>query len=215
MKEVILQKITDAFRDSSVITYQKDQIITLAGESPKGVSLLLDGIIEQYAIAPEGNKVTVNIFKPPSFFPMSWAINKTPNAYFFAAVTDVRVKQISADQAVRFLQDNPDVLFDLLSRVYTGTDALLRRLVLATSGTAGSRLIFELLIEVYRFNKSGGSDEKLLVIKQHVLAARSGLARETVSRELHKLQKNNLVSLTEKGIIIHLKALEKELDLAM
>lgn len=215
MDQPILDKLNDHFKDGVTKSYAKNQIITLANQEPEGVSLLIEGIIEQYDITPEGNRITVNIFKPPAFLPMSWAVNKTPNTYFYAALTDVSVKRADADKTIDFLKSNPDVMFDLLSRVYKGTDALLRRLVLAASGIASSRLIFELLIEAYRFGTEIDNSSVLVKIKQQSLAARSGIARETVSRELHKLEKSGLLYMTKHGIEVKVKQLEKKLDITI
>lgn len=212
MDQAVLDKLTGYFSQSDEKTYPKGRIITFAYQEPEGISLLLDGIVEQYDITPEGNKLTVNVFKPPAFFPMSWVVNKTPNAYFYAALTNVRLRRADPDKTVAFLRANPDVMFDLLSRVYKGTDGLLKRLALATRGIAASRLIFELLIEAYRFGIEVEDVKRLVKIKQGSLAARSGLARETVSRELHKMENDKLVSLTKQGIILDTKRLEKKLD---
>jgi CRP-like cAMP-binding protein len=215
MNQEIQDKIHGFFDGRSIREYRKGQIIIHGGEEPAGVSLLIDGVVEQYDITPEGNRVTVNIFKPGAFFPMSWAINKTPNEYFYGALRDVRLKQAAADEAVAFLRANPDVMFDLLSRVYRGTDALLRRLVITTNGIAAKRLIFELLIEAFRFGEELDDSERRITAKQSTLAAHSGLARETVSRELHKLEDEKLISRQAGGIILHVRELEKRLDTAL
>ncbi len=212
MNQQITDKLTKYFSKYELKKYPKGKLITLANQEPAGISLLVSGLVEQYDITPEGNKLTVNVYKPPAFFPMSWAINKTPNAYFFSALTDVELKQANADETVAFLKANPDVMFDLLSRVYRGTDALLRRLMLAASGIAASRLIFELLIEAYRFGIESNDGTVLVKVKQSVLAARSGLARETVSRELHKLEQENLITRSKQEITIDIKSLEQKLD---
>ncbi len=208
----ISDKLRSHFGSSDVKAYAKGEIITHAGQEPEGISFLVDGVVEQYDITPEGNRITVNIFRPPAFFPMSWAINKTPNTYFYIASTDVKLQRADADKTIAFLLQNPEVMLDLLSRVYRGTDALLKRLVLATSGVAASRLIFELLIEAYRFGTEIDDSRRLVNIKQHTLAARSGLARETVSRELHKLEKAGMISLTKHGIEIDASKLEQKLE---
>lgn len=212
MNQQITDKLTKYFSKYELKKYPKGKLITLANQEPAGISLLVSGLVEQYDITPEGNKLTVNVYKPPAFFPMSWAINKTPSAYFFSALTDVELKQANADETVAFLKANPDVMFDLLSRVYRGTDALLRRLMLAASGIAASRLIFELLIEAYRFGIESNDGTVLVKVKQSVLAARSGLARETVSRELHKLEQENLITRSKQEITIDIKSLEQKLD---
>lgn len=212
MNQTILDKLNNHFSGADIITYHKGKIITFANEEPEGVSFLLDGIVEQYDITPEGNKITVNIFKPPAFFPMSWAINKTPNSYFFAALSDVKIRQADATSTVIFLQNNPDVTFDLLSRVYRGTDAVLKRLILAASGIASSRLIFEMLIEAYRFGVDQEDNKTLIKVKQSSLASRSGLARETVSRELHKLEASDTIRVSKEGILLNKVVLEKKLN---
>lgn len=211
MSQNVQAKVADFFATARQKNFAKGQMIAMAGEDPAGVMLLESGVVEQYDITPAGNRVTVNIFKPPAFFPMSWAINGTPNEYFFEALSDVVVRQAAADRTVAFIKDNPDVLFDLLARVYKGTDGLLKRLVLAASGMAANRLIFELLIEAYRFGSDVDEVTKQIKISRNSLAARSGLARETVSRELHKLQDEGLLTLSERSMVLSIEALEKKL----
>ena len=214
MNQDILGKIQNFF-DGETKTLARGEMLILPGQQPPGVSFLVEGMVEQYDITPEGNKITVNIFKPPAFFPMSWAINKTPNDYFFAALSEVKLKRAPADAAVAFLQQNPDVAFDLLSRVYKGTDALLKRLLFAARGVASTRLIFELLIEAYRFGDDADDGKKLIRVKHGQLADLTGLARETVSRELHKLANDGLVMLTKKGIVMDLDRLQQRLDVSV
>lgn len=215
MNQQVLDKIHRHFETARLRVLPQGAIITLVDQEPEGVSLLLEGAVEQYDITPEGNKVTVNVFRPPAFFPMSWAINKTPNTYIYAALTEVRLKLADADSTVAFLQANPDVMFDLLSRVYRGTDALLRRRVITVRGVATNRLIFELLLEAYRFGTVTPTGKRLVTVQQRTLASRSGLARETVSRELHKLEGEQLIRRTKEGIELDSERLEQALGVAV
>lgn len=212
MNDLILAKIHDHFKDCEPKRIPKGKTIIIANHEPSSIFFLQEGIVEQYDTSAEGSRITVNIYKPPAFFPMSWAMNKTPNTYFYGALTDVVVRQEDPAVTLAFLKSNPDVMYDLLSRVFTGTDALLRRLILAVSGIASNRLIYELLIEAYRFGQAIDEKQTHIKVKQSVLAARSGLARETVSRELHKLEQNNLLSRTSHGIVVNIHSLEARLD---
>ena len=215
MNHIILAKLQKHFSQYDVKSYAKGELITLANQEPDAISFLQTGVVEQYDITAAGNRITVNLYKPPAFFPMSWAINKTPNSYFFGAVTKVTLRQADPAATVSFLQSNPDVMFDLLSRVYLGTDVLLRRLALAASGIAVNRLIYELLVEASRFGTPTMAGQTLITIKQNAIAARSGLARETVNRELHKLEKLDLLLVTKHGISVDTAGLEKQLDLVV
>ena len=205
-------RIASHFSSCTQEEFAKGDIIVQSGESPHGVIYLEKGIVEEYDITPEGAKVIVNVFKAGSFFPMSWAINKTPNRYFFAAQTDCTVRTDPAERTISFLQDNSDILYDLLARVFKGTDAILRRLVHATSSVSSKRLMFELLLEAYRFGKDIGEGQKQISIRQNVLAARSGLARETVSRELQQLEKHGYILRYKQGMVINIAKLEHTLD---
>jgi CRP-like cAMP-binding protein len=209
----IIARLDAFFAEDRKKSFKKDEIIIFPHEDPTGVMYLEQGLIEQYDITPEGHKVTVNIFKPHAFFPMSWAMNATPNTYFYAALSDVEMKIAQPPRVIEFLQNNPDILLNLLSRVYKGTDALLQRLVIASSGVASARLAFELLIEGYRFGTQQADEGLFIALKRGTLAARSGLARETVSRELHKFEHEGFIVLKKGGIELNVAKLEARLQL--
>lgn len=212
MDDPIQIKVAEHFKNCSLVSYAKGDIIIEAGNDPTGVTYLESGVVEEYDITPEGTKIIVNVFKAGSFFPMSWAINKTQNKYYFAAVTNTTVRLNDPISTTQFLQDNPSVMLDLLSRVFRGTDAILRRLVLATSSVSSRRLMFELLLEAHRFGKVTGEGQVQVSIKQNVLAARSGLARETVSRELQQLEKNGFILRYKQGTVVNTAKIEQSLD---
>jgi CRP-like cAMP-binding protein len=212
MNEEIQRKLTSFFSDYQQKKYAKGELISRANQEIKYLSFLETGIVAQYDITNQGSRFIVNIFKPFTFFPMSSAINASPNPYFFEAISDVVVRRADAGSTVFFLKENPDVMLDLLSRVYKGTDMLLKRLVLASSGHASDRLILEILIEAYRFGIKTGNGVKLVSLKQSILAERSGLARETVSREVHKLKEYGLLSKTKSATVLDVNGLERLLS---
>lgn len=176
-----------------------------ADDDPPGIFYLKKGYVREYAISKKGDELVVNIFKPFSFFSMSWAINNTPNMYFFEAVTDLGVWRVPKDKALEFIKANPDVLYDLLSRVYKGTDGILTRMTYLMAGNAYARLITELIIYARRFGNPINISEK-------DLAASSGMTRETVSREIKKLKDKKLITFQKGKLLIKdISGLEEEL----
>jgi CRP-like cAMP-binding protein len=114
------------------------------------------------------------------------------------------------------MRDNPDVMYDLLARLYRGMDGLFGRIVHLMSGTAKSRLVYELIIECRRFGVTQADGSLLLTANEQDLAARSGLSRETVSREMGKLKHEGLVVIDAAGITIaNLQLLESSLGNAV
>ncbi len=211
MDSVVAKKIDEFFNQFPLRQFKKGQIIIYGGDEPQGIFHLLKGEVRQYDITNSGDEVEVNVFKPPAFFPMTWAINKTPNEYFYETSTDVSLRIAPAKETIKFLKTNPDVTYDLLSRLYLGTNGLLKRMTHLMKGTARSRTILELIIACKRFGRKqmGGY---ILEMSEGEIAARSGLTRETVSRELHKLQKKGIIAIGHKNIDVKsINRLEKEL----
>lgn len=202
MDSKVQVKIDGFFSRYPKRSHPKGQIIIFADESPEHIFYLISGKVREYGITYRGDEVVVNVFKPPAFFPMSWAINRTENQYFYKTEEPTELCLAPADSVLAFLRRNPDVMLDLLSRIYRGMDGLLGRVVHLMSGSAKSRLMYELLIECRRFGKPQAGGSFLLAVNESDLAARSGLSRETVSREMQKLKESEWVAVTSKGITV-------------
>lgn len=202
MTSHIPQKINTFFERYPQRIFQKHHVIARAGEPLTNVFYLVDGLVSQYDIAPNGNEIVVNIFKPGAFFPMSTALNSTPNTYFFEAATNTTVHIAPAHDVVAFLHDNPDITLNLLSRVYRGVDGVLRRMAHLMGGDAKSRLLFELVNSAYRFGERQTDGAVFVPLKENDIAKHSGLARETVSRHVQALKTAGLLTVVQKGLVI-------------
>jgi CRP/FNR family transcriptional regulator len=209
----VVEKIKKQFSTYPKRTYPKGQIILFADENPTHIYYVVSGKVRVFAISYRGDEVIANIFSSGAFFPMSWAINNTPNTYFYKTEVDTTVHVIPPEDARKFLRDNPDVLMDLLGRVYRGVDGLLGRVVHLMSGSAHSRLMYELLIEAKRFGEIQKNGTIKLGVNEQDLAARAGMSRETVSREMKKLKSKKLLSIGTHGGITILSIADLEASL--
>lgn len=212
MKEEIKDKINKFFGDYPLKKVSKNQILVYAGENPEAINYLISGKVRQYDISAKGDEIVVNIFKPPAFFPMSWAINRGQNDYFFETLTDVEMRSAPPDAAVKFLLENPDVMLNLLSRLYSGIDGLTRRMAHLMGGSAKSRLLFEIITEVDRFGEKVSDKVYKVSVNESALATRTGMSRETVSRQMSSLKEQKLVEISRGGLLINnYDQLKKEL----
>src|SRR4051812_36575454 len=115
---------------------------------------------------------------------MSWAMNSTPNEYYYEATRDLCLRICPKSEAIQFIKDKSDVLYDLLSRVYKGTDGMLARMSYLLAQNKYANVITEILIHAKRFGKPINNDKGFEVsINQRDIASQAGMARETVSRE--------------------------------
>lgn len=198
----VQKKVEDFFTEYPQRIYPKDQIIIFAGELPEKVYFIESGKVAQYDISYKGDEIVVNVYKSPAFFPMTCAISRAESKFFYKTEVKSIVRIAPPDEVVMFLKNNPDVTFNLLSRVYSGIEGILARTVRLMAGSARDRLMYELLIEYRRFGKKVSDGTYRLDVYESDLAAHSGLARETVSRELKHLKDKNVIEVFHGYIII-------------
>ena len=206
MEKEISDKIEAFFTKFKHQTYKKGEIIIRADEDPSGIFYLKNGSVKAYVISKKGDELIVNIFRPIAFFPMPWAINNTHNKFYFEAVTDIEIWKAPREEVVAFVKKEPDVLYDLLSRVFRGLDGVLTRMIYLMAGNAYARLLTEIIIQGRRFGVE-------LKISEKDLAAQTGMTRETVSREMKTLKDKKLVTFNKNLLqISSLEKLEDELN---
>lgn len=210
MTTLVQQKVIDFFQSYPKTQYDSRTILLRPHEPAHYVYYLVEGSVDEYDISSSGSEVVVNTFNPSAFFPISLAINPAENHYFFEVARPITVHIAPINDVVQFLHDNHDVTFDLLQRVYRGTDGVLRRMAHLMGGKAQSRLVFELLNAARR---TGAIDEHghiALALTESDFAKRTGLSRETISRAMKELKESELVYVHSKGITItHVSKLER------
>lgn len=195
MYTAVSTKIESFFANYPLKRYAKGQIIIYAGDGEGTVFHLVSGKVKQYDISNRGEEVILNVFKSPAFFPLSIAINHTPNPYFYEAESPIELRAAPARETITFIKHNPDVMYDLLSRVYKGIDGLLGRMTHLMTSSAHDRLLYELILEAKRFGKTHKDSSYTIKLNEKELASRTGLARETINREIHKLKRSKMLEI--------------------
>jgi CRP/FNR family transcriptional regulator len=211
MRDEIADKVTYFFGQYERHRYKKGDYLKILDKQPYGISCLQSGVVRCFSLSKAGAELTINIFKPISFFPVSWVINDANDNYTYEAVTDVEVVIAPKDKFKAFLQNNPDVVYDLLKRIYRGLDGYFLRMESLLSGDPYFRVVVQLVIHIRRFGVQEG--EKYRVNLTHTqLAALSGLTRETVTRKIKKLEEQKLIDYEGKKLtVLNLKKLEEHL----
>lgn len=207
MKSLAETKLERFFATYKSQRFQKNSLIVEADESPEFIFYIKSGRVRMYDISRSGCKLTLNTLNTGSFFSLAWIFGHQNNYYFEAIETCELIKAPIAD-IKEFLDKHPDVGQDALKRVTGGFDGLFKRLSTHMGETAEFRIIIELLIDAWRFSHEEG-DTKKVGISINDLTSNTGLARETVSREISKLIDRNLIS--KKGRTIYINNI-KELE---
>lgn len=194
--------------------YTKGRILISPDEEMTHIFFLEAGRVRKYDVTRFRDKVVISVLSAPILLPLSWALNKTPNLYYFETLTAVDVRRIPTDDINAYIKADPDLAYTLLKQVYSGLENTQRRVVYLTRGNARSRLLFELLIEARRSGEQQADGSYVITVSETDLAERAGLSRETISREFAKVFKlSDVCERQGRSIIIHdLHALDEMLQ---
>jgi len=195
-------------------SYKKGEMLIRADDDPQGIFCLTKGYVRQYAISNNGLELTLHVLKPISYFPMVWAINGTPNVYYYEALTEVEVGRAPREQVVNFIKDKPTIIFELMSKLLEDYAETLKRVEHLVFSDAYRRVISVLLYIAKHFGEAHGSG--IIVdhqFTQQDIATLVGVARETVSIEMVKLEKKGFVEYSNHSMIFKsTKKMEAELN---
>jgi CRP/FNR family transcriptional regulator, cyclic AMP receptor protein len=210
----IKHKDLEAFyKQFAVRTYKKGELLIRADDEPQGIFYLIKGYVRQYTISKTGMELTLHIIKPPAYFPMVWAINGTPNVYYFEALTPIEAGRAPREQVVDFIKDKPALIFKMMSELVEDYAETLTRIEHLVFSDAYRRVISVLLYIAKHFGET--KDNVIIVhhrFTQQDVATLVGIARETASSELAKLEKKGFIRYVDHAMIFkNLKKLETEL----
>lgn len=216
MKSLVSKKIADFFSQFKPVACKKGEILIGVGKSPEGIFYLKKGFVKMNAVFEDGRELTLNIYKNGSYFPMFWLLTDISNTYYFQALTDSQLFCAPKDKVIMFIQKNPDVLFELTSRILTGVNVLLNNIEYLLSGNSSNRVAAALFLCARRFGENlndGQMTIKVPLIHQDV-ANLAGITRETASTVISELQKKEIIS--RKGrflVVLNMKKLEEKLHI--
>src|SRR3989338_1474157 len=196
------EEFVEFYKQFTIREYKKGETLIRADDDPQGIFCLKKGYVRQYTISKTGFELTLHILKPISYFPMVWAINGTPNIYFFEALTAVEVGRAPRDQVVNFIKDKPTVIFELMSELLEDYAETLTRVEHLVFSDAHRRVISVLLYIAKHF----GKDHKRGIIVHHRftqqdIATLVGIARETANNEMVKLEKKGFITYINHSIL--------------
>lgn len=195
---------TEMIREKNV---KKEQIILYQGEAAYGVNIIKQGMVRAYTILGTGNEVNVAIYGPGDYFPVETAYETSPaTLFYYEALTDCTV--VSQDNT-EFQQERltrPESIL-IESRRYVG--ALLHVNALGQA-TAYDKLGHTLRYLAMRFGvaTSGKGFVRIdMKLTQQDLANLCTMSRETVSIEIAKYKKQQVVMEKAKLYTVHLPKL--------
>lgn len=204
MEKQTSEKLKDFFSGFKEMSFKKGETILKPYDKPYGVFYLTEGYARLYSISKNAQELTLIIFKTEDIFPLRWTITKIPNFYYLETITPVKLYRAPRKDFLKFIKNNNDILFEISSRILLRLDGLLKRMEYAMFGNARSKVASILLICAERFGKrdKAGNIVIQVPLTHHDIARLIGMARETVSIEMKKLQEMSLIKYRGKYLAV-------------
>lgn len=196
------------------LRFKKGEMLLQGDRDPAGIFYLTKGIVRTYSISKNGEELTLNIYKPYSFFPMSYAMSNIHNKHYYEAMTEVVVHIAPKEDTLDFIVQHKEVIYDLLRRMYTGIEGVFEHIESLMSGDSSEKLIAVIRILSNRFGREVNGGGRIIALKmtEKDIASYAGMSRETVSRQLQVLKRKKLITY-HKGVleISNAKMIDREL----
>jgi CRP/FNR family transcriptional regulator len=195
------------------VTLPTGAILFYEGDAADQVHILCDGKVKLSCTSKEGKTLNLRIALAGDVLGLSGVISGSDFEVTAEAMETVSLKAISRTEFLPFIERHGEASMHAamsLSQEYQSALADARRLAL--SGSVAGRLA-GLLLEWGRNAACGKAEMRFNMVLTHDdLASFTGTSRETVTRALGRLQKDELISI--RGASVHILQPDKLAELA-
>lgn len=209
MKNPTEKKIVDFFSAHQLIELKRGKVIFYPGDTITNIYYIQQGQVKQHAITEAGEEIALHIFREGTYFPIMLSLAGAQNTYTFEALTDVQAWKAPTHDVIAFLKNDPEVLFELATRLSQGIMGLLQKIESILSQDSYKKLCSLLLYFAKHFDKD--TSQITIPLTHAEIASWIGSQRETVSRNMEKLKEKNIITYEKNSVnILDKKALENE-----
>ncbi len=190
-------------------THPPNQVILLENDWGGSVYFIIDGWVKIRTYNLEGKEVTLNIIGKGELFGEMAALDEVPRSTDVITLTPTVIGSMPAQDFVKLLNTEPLAGIRLAQLMARRLRQVNRRLRLRESDSQ-SRVADTLLFLAEGQGKKGQTGTEIPNLPHRELSSLSGLARETVTRVLTRLEKKGLIKRDQDIICVpDLLALEK------
>lgn len=189
LPEDSIEKIATHF---VTISHSPNQVLLLENDWGGSVYFILEGWVKIRTYNLDGKEVTLNILGRGEIFGEMAAMDKMPRSTDAITLTKTLIGRIPAEDFVNLINTEPMAGVRLVQLMAKRLRQVNRRLQLREASSV-SRVADAILFLVEGQGKEGEKGTEIPNLPHREISSLSGLARETVTRVLTKLEKKGLI----------------------
>lgn len=174
------------------ISHPPNQVLLLENDWGGSVYFILEGWVKIRTYNLDGKEVTLNILGRGEIFGEMAAMDKMPRSTDAISLTKTLIGRIPAEDFVNLINTEPMAGVQLVQLMAKRLRQVNRRLQLREASSI-SRVADAILFLVEGQGTAGDQGTEIPNLPHREISSLSGLARETVTRVLTKLEKKGLI----------------------
>jgi CRP-like cAMP-binding protein len=204
MKDLITQYFSadEIKRHIKTITFKKGEMVMRPHDETNNIYAIINGLAKVYNVDVRKSEYISVIYGPGDFYPLAWLIDQSRPPIYFQAMTDCQMHVVPRKIFQRHINENIE-----LSNSFTHRVVEQFAYYASTVNNLGlkygrERLCYKLLVLGSKF----GVDDDGTVVIPHIshsdLGATINMTRETVNKEISKLEKLGVLEYNRKNIVL-------------
>lgn len=196
-------QIEKFFSHYKPLKFKRNMVVVKPDDVFESIYYIKSGFVKQSTISKTGEEFIITIYRPGSFFAISLALHRKTCAYSFETMCETELIKAPVQEIITLLDTQPTLARELLGRVTSGLNSMVGRMETLVFGSARQKVAAVLLQNAQRFGKKATNAIEIgLPLTHQQLASLTGLTRETVSIEMAKLKKSEVLTYKGKTITI-------------
>lgn len=182
--------------------WPKNHSLFQAGEKAHGVHIVLQGLVKIFHTTPDGRERVLHLIKAPGTCGEAAVFQRGTYPAHASTLAPSTVLYVPAEALLDMLIRNPHLALNMLAALSLRLRMFTRKLEAHSTTDASARLAAYILHRA----RLGNSSSLKLEVSREVLANMLGIARETLSRALSRLQQSGSIDVA--GRTIHIRDLQ-------
>ena len=193
------------YRSMRQRTYPPNTIVFFEGDVPDGLYLLIRGRVKISLMDENGREIILSTLKGGSFFGEMALFDEYPRSADVETLEYTDFLILRKSHFIEMIENSPSIVRNILKEMsgrLREADDKIRNLALFDVAGRLARVLIDIAKKEGIISKEKNV-ATLPELSQQELANMIGASRETVSRALNSFQKQGLVTITRKQIVLH------------
>jgi len=207
-----LEDPLDYLPRSSIIPYQKGQLIYQQNEPSANLYLIVEGKVKVSFIADNGGQGILDIYQQDEFFGESAFLNLTHRVEQATAMESTKLMSWTIEFVEDVIMRRPRLAVALMQLMVQRSIYLAQRIDSFSRDTIERRLARALIRFSERFgSKTGASDGSICMpaFTQNVLSQYVGTTREAVSHHMIQFRRQGFIKYSRREVILYVDSLRE------